>query len=324
MKFFFGIRVWKTAVAAVAAVYLAGGIGLSHSLSAGLLAVLGVEVTRKRGIVSATQRFLASIVGLLIGAFLFYLFGFENWVIGLFILVAYPILAKVKLKDGIITSSVVVLHVFTEGRIHVDMLLNEIALLVIGLGCATIVNMVYMPGADEKLGELRARTERQFSSIFLAIAEHLRDPHILWDGKEYSDAVDAVEQGISLAAQADENALFRHEHYWQEYFHMRRSQLESIGRMMGLVAQIYDKLPQAVLTAQVFEELSEDVKADAYTGRAEADLKELEAAFQAMDLPATREEFELRSAILQLCVELRTYLETAKREKKRREPLKSA
>ncbi len=323
MRTFLGIRVWKTAVAAVAAMYIANGADLSYPLSAGLLAVLGVDVTRKRGIVSATQRFVASVVGLLIGTALFLLFGFQTWVIGLFILLAYPLLARVKLKDGIITSSVIVLHVFTEGRVHMEILLNEIVLLVIGLGCATIVNMIYMPGAEDRLADMRVRTEMLFSAIFQAFARHLRNPHTMWDGMEYSDAAAAVERGLALATRADENSLFRHEQYWQVYFHMRRTQLESIGRMMGMVAQIYDKLPQAVLTAQVFEELSEDVKADVYTGRAEAELKELEAVFRAMALPATREEFELRSAVLQLCVELRTYLETAKREKKGRESLKS-
>jgi hypothetical protein len=38
-----------------------------------------------------------------------------------------------------------------------------------------------------------------------------------------------------------------------------------------------------------------------------------------MELPRTREEFEMRSAILQLCLELKSYLVIAKTLKKRKE-----
>ncbi|MOA47331.1 hypothetical protein D3C78_1699570 [compost metagenome] len=44
-------------------------------------------------------------------------------------------------------------------------------------------------------------------------------------------------------------------------------------------------------------------------------LHELEQEFKMMELPSSREEFELRSAILQLCRELANYLYIAKKAK---------
>lgn len=59
-----GIRIIKTAVAALAAIYTALYLGLVPALSAGLIAILAVEVTRMRGIRIAFVRLVASMVGL--------------------------------------------------------------------------------------------------------------------------------------------------------------------------------------------------------------------------------------------------------------------
>jgi uncharacterized membrane protein YgaE (UPF0421/DUF939 family) len=88
--------------------------------------------------------------------------------------------------------------------------------------------------------------------------------------------------------------------------------------MLGYVAQVYQTHPHGELLASVFEELSEDVKKEYYTGRSENKLRDLQAEFRQMPLPATREEFEVRSALLQLVVELNSYLGVAKREKKQK------
>lgn len=59
-----GIRVIKTAIATIAAIYTAHYFGLEPPLSAGILAILGVEVTRMKGLRSAFDRFIASVLGL--------------------------------------------------------------------------------------------------------------------------------------------------------------------------------------------------------------------------------------------------------------------
>jgi uncharacterized membrane protein YgaE (UPF0421/DUF939 family) len=313
-----GIRVWKTAIAAVLAIYIAYMIGLDYHFSAGLLAILGVEVTRKKAIFTITQRFGASLVGLAIGSFLLIILGFHIWVVGLFVLSAYPLLSKLNLKEGIVTSSVIILHVFSVGKLDSAVLLNEVQLLAIGLGIAGIVNFIYMPGSDQRLQLMRVELEQSFSAIFHSIAKHLRDPKFIWDGSELIKAEEKIVKGLALAKQNKENQLFRTDTYWLNYFGMRDQQWDAITRMMDLVAQVYAQLPHGEMVARLFDELSEDVKVEEYTGRVERAILALEARFKDLDLPATRAEFEVRSAILQLVMELKHYLLVAKKEKKRR------
>lgn len=109
----------------------------------------------------------------------------------------------------------------------------------------------------------------------------------------------------------------REDERWLVYFYMRKTQLDHVQNMMQLISQVYEQLPQCLLVAKLFDQLSRDVKEPHYTGKTEQLLLELEELFRAMDLPATRQEFEVRSAVLQLNRELYSFLKIAKRTNKK-------
>jgi uncharacterized membrane protein YgaE (UPF0421/DUF939 family) len=309
----------KTAAAVVIAIYLAQFFNLITPFSAGLFAVLGVDVTKKRGIKTSAIRILASLVGLLLAALIFYLLGFYIWVIAVFVIVVYSLLAQLKLHDGIVTSTVVMLHLFAMHSVSTLHIMNEFYLLFIGLGLATIINLIYMPDEHPKLDQARIHLEELLSSIFKEFALHLNDENHIWDGKELLEAYDVIEDGNNLAERSAENKLLQGNGYWVRYYEMRLQQLDSTQRMLDLVAQVYRSLPHGHQIAQLFEELSEEVKLEYYQGNVEKHLLEMEVAFKQYPLPISREEFEVRSALLQLCVELKNYLSIAKRSKKRKE-----
>ena len=102
---------------------------------------------------------------------------------------------------------------------------------------------------------------------------------------------------------------------WTVYFYMRKQQLDRIEGMLELISQVYQRMPQGEIAALLFDRLSIDVSQEEYTGITERMLAELEQQFKTMELPSSREEFEIRSAILQLCRELSLYLEVSKKSK---------
>ncbi|NQX66381.1 hypothetical protein HQN90_09615 [Paenibacillus alba] len=51
-----GLRILKSALAAIVAMYAAELFGIHSPANTGLLAILGVEITRRRGIRSALNR----------------------------------------------------------------------------------------------------------------------------------------------------------------------------------------------------------------------------------------------------------------------------
>lgn len=309
------MRVIKTAIAALMAIIIADALGVEGANSAGLLAILGVDVTRKRSIATVSSRFFASILGLLLAFLLFYVFGFHIWVLAIYILIAFPLISRAHFKEGIVTSSVVVFRVFGGEHLSVDVMLTQIELLIIGLGSAVIVNMAYMPKEENKLLDIRRKVDRLLAIIFNHIAESLRDPYHLWDGKELIQAGKLVDQGLNSAQRALENQMIAPNETWSVYFFMRKEQLDRVETMLELISLVYQRMPQGEHVAMLFDRLSQDVISEEYTGQTEVMLHKLEEDFKRMELPSSREEFELRSAILQLCRELANYLYIAKKDK---------
>jgi uncharacterized membrane protein YgaE (UPF0421/DUF939 family) len=312
-----GIRVIKTALAAVIAIYIAYGLQLEYWLSAGLLAIITIEVTRKKSLQSALVRLSACIVGLLIALLIFAVLGFQIWVVALYILITYPVLAKLKLHDGIVTSSIPLFHIFTAESIAFHLVWNEIALLLVGLGTAMVFNLLYMPSWERELHKHRRELERDMSRIFIEMAKHLRDPSHIWDGIELIQAMETIQRGKTYAERVADNAIFHADREWLVYFEMRDRQLEMIQHMLLLLARVYEHLPHGEMAAQLFDTLSEDVKNVYYTGVVEEQLKRLEMTYEAMPLPQTRAEFTTRAAILQICLDLGHYLSIAKEKKKK-------
>ncbi|MGF7047542.1 uncharacterized membrane protein YgaE (UPF0421/DUF939 family) [Paenibacillus sp. DS2015] len=310
-----GFRVIKTAIATLMSIMVANALGIPNPQSAGLLAILGVEVTRKRSLRTVTARFFASLVGLLFACGLFLLFGFHYWVLALYVLFGFPLIVRSSFKEGIVTSSVVVFRVFGSGNVSFNTLVTQIELLVIGLGSAMIVNMIYMPRGGEQMMDIRKKVDGLFAVIFSHVGRTLRDPEYIWNGNEIIEASKAIQSGAIAADRAMENQMVHPDEAWNIYFYMRREQLDLMMLMMQLIADVYQKLPQADLVAELFEQLSGDVTEEQYTGRTELLLSQLEQDFKTMDLPTTREEFEVRSSILQLCRELSLYLKIAKKNK---------
>ncbi|ANS74663.1 hypothetical protein AWM70_08745 [Paenibacillus yonginensis] len=315
-----GFRVIKTAIATLIAILVADTAGIPGAMSAGLLAILGVDVTRKRSLRSVSARFFASVVGLVLCFILFRFIGFQIWVLIVYILVGFPLIAKLNFKEGIVTSSVCVFRVFNGGDVSFHMFIEQILLLVVGLGSAMLVNLVYMPKEEDRLASIRREVNRLFATIFQHIAETLRNPEDEWNGEELILAEKMIDNGVTLAKRGLENQVIHTDESWAVYFYMRREHLDRIESMMELISQVYRKMPQTELAARVFDQLSADVLEPHYTGKTEQRLRQLEADFKAMELPATREEFEMRAAILQLCRELNEYLNISKRDKK---PLKA-
>lgn len=313
-----GFRVIKTAVAALTAIYAAILLQVENPLSAGILAIMGVDTTRWRGLRTVFARFGASLVGLAVASLLFYFCGFQIWVLSVYILIAFPLIARFGFKEGVVTGAVVVFHLFSSGEVSAKTIGNEVLLLLIGLGWATFFNLVYMPRESKTLEALRRTTEEGFAAVFGELARFLRDPSTVWSGDEMLKAEAAIEEGIVVAKRTRENRLIPQTEPWLFYFHMRRQQLDSIQLMMESVALASQRVPQALDIARLFDGLAEDVRSEYYEGKTELRLDKLESEFRGMPLPATRDEFETRAALFQLCRELRRYLSIAKREKKRR------
>ncbi|WP_172373279.1 aromatic acid exporter family protein [Sporosarcina jiandibaonis] len=310
-----GYRTIKTAVGAGLAIWIASLLDLEFATFAAIIVIMCIEKTKKKTLITMNKKFLASLLSLILGALFFEVLGYYPIVFALFILLFVPILVRVGIQDGFVTSMVVVLHVYTVKNANWAMFLNELYIIFIGMGIALLVNS-FMPNFKRDIETFKKEIEQKFEVILYEFSAHLRDSERNWDGKEILEVEDSINQSKSIAVQDVENHLLRKQNKDYYYLEMRENQLELLKHMMKIVAIVSSSslhVKQKEMFAEFLKNLSQNVHSGDTTDISLNELEELKASIRRTELPKTREEFEIRANLFYLIFEMENYLNIKKK-----------
>ncbi|RAK22295.1 uncharacterized membrane protein YgaE (UPF0421/DUF939 family) [Anoxybacillus vitaminiphilus] len=302
-----GYRTIKTAIGTTISISIAQYLGLDYFVSAGIITLLSIQVTKKKSLSVAWARFIACSLAILFSFLVFEGIGYHPVSIGLLLLFFIPTTVILKVTEGIATSSVIFLHFYAAQQFTVPLVLNELLLIVIGIGVALLVNM-YMPSAEKQLKQYQQAIEDLFRIIFKEIVKYLRTNESDWDGKELVLTADLLQKAKTLALRNVENRLLRSEDYYYRYFCMREKQFEMIERLLPLVTSITYTVEQRNMVADFIDKLSDAIHPGNTADKFIQQLREMKKRFEVMELPKTREEFEERAALLHFVKEMEQYL----------------
>jgi uncharacterized membrane protein YgaE (UPF0421/DUF939 family) len=305
-----GFRIAKTALAVVLSIYLAGFLCLDTYTFAGVIAILTLQATRKESLHAAGKLSLAAAVTLALGSCLFYLLGFHIYVVGFILLLSIPLLVKLGAERGIVLSSVVSLHLFDAQVISWSVIGNEMMILFSGMVVSLLINMVYMPPRKKKLQEIRSQLAEECASLFGHLANHLEQEGYVWDGKEILTISTLIEQGKKEALVDVENAITRDEMESYQFFEEKERQFETIKRMLSVLSHVQKVIVQGQMLADMLRKIAGRIERgeQAQLGMMYDEIRILRAEYERMPLPTTREEFEIRAALLQILNELENYI----------------
>jgi uncharacterized membrane protein YgaE (UPF0421/DUF939 family) len=306
-KFKIGYRTAKTALGTGIAISIAQLLNLDFYASAGIIAILCIQNTKRKSWKVATARFFACSLSLLFGFVFFELIGYNPLSIGLLLLFFIPVTVMLKITEGIATSSVILLHVYSVETYSLGLVLNELSIISIGIGVALIMNM-YMPSVDKELKSYQLKVEEHFHKVFSEIAHYLRHGDNGWDGREIPETNELLKSAKSLAFRDVENHFKREENHYYYYFKMREKQLDVMERMLPIVSSIEQDVEQAHIVADFIEDLENAIHSGNTAYRFLQRLRDMHETFQDMPLPETREEFETRAALRHLLKEFEQYL----------------
>jgi len=302
-----GYRTIKTAIGTPVAIWIAQMFALTNFASAGILTILCIQNTRKRSIVSASSRFAACVLAMLFSLMIFETIGYHPLAIGIMLILFIPATIKLNIKEGIVTSSVIILHLYSYKQIDQGTLLNELLLIVVGIGVALLLNL-YMPSLEGKLREKQRLIEDNFQVILKEIATFLRTGDQFWSGKELTETSHLLEEAKSLSYKDVENHLLRNHHAYYHYFQMRLKQFELLERMLPLISRIHHTSEQSIKMAEFFDELADHVHPGNTAVIYLKQIQDMKQTFKESELPETREEFESRASLFTLLNEIEQYL----------------
>lgn len=313
-----GYRTIKTAIGIALSISIAQWMGLQYYTAAGIITMICIKNTKKQSYQTAWERFFGSLAGLGISAVVFEWIGYHTWTLTLLLLVLIPISVYLNIRDGIVSSTVVILHLYVIKDVNVEIIINEIMLLVIGIGMAVLLN-AYIPSAEKELKAYRRKIEENFKIILREFAAYLREPERYWDGKQITETPKWLKEAKEMAIRDIENQSNELAMDYYQYFEMRERQFEVLERIALAVPTLNNSSEQGKVIAGFLEDVADAVHfgntSQIYLQR----LEEIRECFHNSPLPVTKEEFETHAAYLYFINEMRRYLMIKKNLWKKRE-----
>ncbi|PEA56259.1 hypothetical protein CON64_02290 [Bacillus pseudomycoides] len=302
-----GYRTVKTAAGTALAVWIAQLLHLEFYSSAGILVILCVQNTKRKSLEVSIHRFLACLLSMVFAFFIFESIGYTPLAIGVLLLLFIPSAVMLKIQEGIVTSSVIVFHLYSLQKITWPIVGNEVAILTVGISVALLINL-YMPSVEIELKEYQQKVESNFKTILFEMAAYLRNRDSVWNGKELIETETLLEKAKEVSFIKLENQFMREDDYYYRYFQMRQQQFEILERVMPLVASLSWSYEQAGMVADVIENVGNAIRPESTGVISLRQLQEMREIFREMPLPETREEFETRAKLVQLVYEIEQFL----------------
>jgi uncharacterized membrane protein YgaE (UPF0421/DUF939 family) len=303
-----GTRTLKTAIGSGLAIWLAYLLQLDFYVYAGIVTILSIETSKKRSLNLAVSRFSACLLGMFLSGIAFEIIGFQIFVISLIIIFFIPLLTLLRIQSGFVTSSVIILHIFVLGEFNYSVAINELLLIIIGIGVA-LVFQSYMPNLKDKLEDYSLKIEEKIRKILYEYSIYIEKGDQGWTGGELLDLEELLNKSKSIAIRNVENHLLRRNDEYYAYFEMREKQFNILERMLPIVSKLQQNVPQRKIFASFLYHLSMNVHSGNTAQKQLIILDKNREEMNKLDLPKTRAEFETRAALTHLINEIQLYLE---------------
>ena len=300
-----GFRTVKTAVGMTLGVIICKLLGLDNYASSAILVVLCIKHTKMHSVQAILSRLVSCLLILFLGSAIFSLLGQHAFVLGLIVLLFIPLTVVLNVQEGVITSCVILLHVFNAKAINGHLILNEIMLLIVGLGIAFLMNLM-MPSLDKKLNHFKQDIENQITEIFNIFSQacSMHNDHL---NIKFDSLLLNIKKAKSLAFRDVKNHFVRNENSFYHYFDMREEQVELLKRMTSL-EKINTDDPILEKISQLMYEIGSNVNSNDYTALRLHSLYEIRLSLDDLPLPTTHKTLNSRAHIIQILNELEEYL----------------
>ena len=299
----------KITVAAVLAILCAQALKLDFAVSAGIVAILSVQPTKKETLRTALARLLAFAVALAISIILFNLLGFTVPVFFIYLAVFILICQWRKWISAMAMDSVLISHFLSFGKTGPAEVKNEVLLFVLGVGFGILVNLLLHKKTDY-IEELKKQTDNQIKLALHRMALRIQNPALAdYDGSCFT----SLNQSLFIAKkQAEENynnQFSKKDTFDSRYLEMREKQTK-ILYVMFKAAQALGTVPAtAALLSAFLEKVSNEYHKDNDVKALQEELAQIHDKMKALPLPQTRTEFEDRANLFILMERLKDFLQ---------------
>ena len=294
--------------AAIAAILVAQALGLDFALSAGIVAILSVQPTKKETIRTALARLLAFAAALLISSILFRLLGFTVQVFLLYLALFILLCQWRTWISAMAMDSVLISHFLSFGKMGAWELKNECLLFAIGVGFGILVN-IFLHKKTNYIEALKDKTDGLIKHVLHRLSQRIMDVHIAdYDGSCFVTLGEHIFTAKKQAEENYNNQFGTKDTHDIRYLHMRERQAGILREMYKCVRNIHTVPSTAATVADFLEKVSAEYHRDNDVAQLLEELGKIRAFMKTVPLPQNRAEFEDRANLFMLLERLEEFL----------------
>lgn len=288
----------KMAIGVIVATLIAKALNLEFHNTVTTIVIVSILSSKQQSIKLSATLIVAGIYSLGLAALLFTIFDFSLGVFALYIFTFVLSMHRFDTKSAIITNVVLVMQIYFVESITVSILINQFALMVIGLITALVFNYFTLDIEGELIA-YKKRVDKLYGSILENMGKCLNDECEKGEVKlELEKLNKLLSKGKSRSYDYLNSFYIKKENYYVEYFIMRTQQYKTLLAMENFiklkflnkeeVKLLRDFTDHLVGSPGLLEECKQQMK----------DLKEIEYHFTHIaDLPTTKKQLHNRVAL---------------------------
>lgn len=298
MKYIYNLA-FKMTVSATIALAIANELNLQFSTVAAVIAILSIQDTRKKALIVGKNRIIACTVAIFLSVIIYKYIGQNPMTFALFLIIFIPFTSKINISEGMVPAVVLSTHILVTDEISLYLIVNELLIMIIGVGIASIANL-YMPSLNQEFEKDKEYIEKSYKIILSKMSKSLltytvdRDEEIL-----IRDIENRLNESLDRAYKIYNNNFSEANYYYVDYMNMRKNQFEIIKKLRSHFEKFYMSFEQTHMISKFTKNVSEQIKDRNDCKELLEELNLLKLGFKEMALPKTREEFENRAQLLQ-------------------------
>lgn len=298
----------KSSLAVIIAIGLASLLNLEFAISAGVVAILTIQPTKKETIRTAVGRLLAFGVALLMAYVCFQMFGFTKQAFVIYLIPYILVCYLLKWNNAITMNAVLVSHFVYFGTMDSSAIINEILIFAIGVGTGIIANLHLRKKVDY-IEEMKRATDEQIVNILNRMSQRILDKDISdYNGDCFKRLEKIIREAKNIAEENYNNQLIKEDIFDIEYIAMREKQCLLLYEMYKNAKALETKPITAEKVSTFFADMANAFDKD-NDGRAlMEEFVEMDQYMKAQALPVNRQEFEDRARLFQLMRQIEEFI----------------
>lgn len=298
MKYIYSLA-FKMTLSATIALIIANILNLEYSTVAAVIAILSIQDTRKKALIVGKNRIFACLIAIFLSIIIYNYLGQNPITFALFLIMFIPLTSRLNISEGMVPAVVLSTHIYVAKEISYYWLQNEILIMIIGIGIASIANL-YMPSMHYEFNKDKEYIEKLYRVILSKMSKSLISYTVDIDEEIIiSELEERLNKAQERAYKIANNNLLKSDSYYVEYINMRKNQFDIIKKLRSHFEKFYMSFEQTHMISKFTNKVAEQIKDTNDCKELLEELEVLKLDFKKMPLPKTREEFENRAQLLQ-------------------------